>query len=161
MYQPKVNVKKDPYKRWHQPDRRFFACGACQILAHAFLEIYPFSNYHAVWVKPAEGFYGNHVFVTNGEHTFDYHGYAKLEKLKHHCIKRNEMIYPGWSGEFVDLDINLNSREPHEIGMFTLMSTEFLYDALPRAKKFVLQHKQRHVEIPPNKRMQSDLQKDY
>jgi len=72
MYKPKVEVKANPYKRWHQPDKRFFACGACQILAHAFLEIYPESQYHAVWVKPAEGFRGSHVFVTDNKFTFDY-----------------------------------------------------------------------------------------
>ena len=146
MYKPKVNVKGDPYKRWHQPDRRFFACGACQILAHAFLEIYPESNYRAVWVKPAEGFKGNHVFVTDYMFTFDYHGYSFLQKMKLHTEKRNKMYYPGWSCEFVELNLNLNSHEPRSIGMFTLTSTEFLYDALPRAKEFVLRHKDRHVQ---------------
>lgn len=64
------------------------------------------------------------------------------------------MYYSGWSCEFVKLDINLNSREAHGIGMFTLMSTEFLYDALPRAKEFVLQHQHRHVEYLPNEEHQ-------
>jgi hypothetical protein len=146
LFKPKVNVKKNTVKRWHQPDKRFFACGACQILAHAFLEIYTPSKYQAVWVKPAEGFNGNHVFVTDGENTFDYHGYSTLDKLKAHSYKRNEMYYPGWSCEFIKLKVNLNSRETHEIGMFTLMSTEFLYDALPRAREFVERHQHRHVE---------------
>ena len=146
MYKPKVNVKEDPYKRWHQPDRRFFACGACQILAHAFLEIYPESNYRAVWVRPSEGYRGNHVFVTDNVFTFDYHGYSSLQKMKLHTEKRNKMYYPGWSCEFVDLNLNLNSHEPRSIGMFTRTSTEYLYDAFPRAKEFVLRQKGRHVQ---------------
>ena len=146
MYKPKVEVKTNPYKRWYQPDRRFFACGACQILAHAFLKIYPESQYHAVWVKPAEGFRGSHVFVTDNMYTFDYHGYSTLEKLKQHNQKRNQMYYPGWTCEFVDLDVNLNSREPNSIGMNTRMSSEYLHDALPRAREFVLMHSNRHVQ---------------
>jgi len=146
MYKPKVDVKKDQYRRWHQPDRRFFACGACQILAHAFLETYPRSKYYAVWVKPAEGFRGNHVFVTDNTYTFDYHGYSTLQKFKLHTEKRNNMYYPGWGCEFVELNLNLNSPEPRSIGMFALSSTEFLHDALPRAKEFVLRHKFRHVQ---------------
>ena len=148
MYQPQVNVKKDPVKRWHQPDRRFFACGACPILAHAFLETYQSSGYYAVWIKPENGYSGNHVFVTDGEYTFDYHGYSTLSKLKHHCLKRNEHYFPGWSCGFVRIDVNLNSRETHDIGMFTLMSSEFLYDALPRAISFVLRYKDQHIEKP-------------
>jgi hypothetical protein len=30
-------------------------------------------------------------------------------------------------------------------GMYTLTSTEFLHDALPRAKEIFLKHKRRHV----------------
>ena len=40
MYQPRTpNYRKsDPVMRWNLPDRIFFACGACHILAHAFIE---------------------------------------------------------------------------------------------------------------------------
>src|SRR5262249_51250149 len=34
-------AKRDPIKRWALPDRVFFACGACHILAYAFLRTYP------------------------------------------------------------------------------------------------------------------------
>ena len=42
MYQPRTPgfTKRDPLKRWSVPDRVFFACGSCHILAHAFLERY-------------------------------------------------------------------------------------------------------------------------
>jgi hypothetical protein len=32
------SVKQDPVRRWSLPDRVFFACGACHILAYAFLK---------------------------------------------------------------------------------------------------------------------------
>jgi len=38
MYLLKPGVKGNPVRRWNLPDRVFFACGACHILAHAFLE---------------------------------------------------------------------------------------------------------------------------
>jgi hypothetical protein len=41
MFFPKISVKTDPVRRWHRPDRHFFANGACQVLAFAFLERYP------------------------------------------------------------------------------------------------------------------------
>ena len=33
MFFPKTNVKADPVRGWHRPDRHFFANGACHILA--------------------------------------------------------------------------------------------------------------------------------
>ena len=53
MFFPKVNVKNDPVGRWRRPDRHFFANGACQVLAFAFLERYPDLGFHARWIKPA------------------------------------------------------------------------------------------------------------
>ena len=41
MFLPQANVKLDPIRRRHRPDRQFFANGACHILAYAFLERYP------------------------------------------------------------------------------------------------------------------------
>jgi hypothetical protein len=66
MFFPKVDVKNDPVRRWHRPDRHFFANGACQVLAFAFLERYPDLGFHARWIKPAAGFTGNHTYVTDG-----------------------------------------------------------------------------------------------
>ena len=39
MYVPRTRgySKKDPQMRWALPDRVFFACGACHILAYAFM----------------------------------------------------------------------------------------------------------------------------
>ena len=37
-------AKRDPIKRWALPERAFFACGACHILAYAFLRAYPESG---------------------------------------------------------------------------------------------------------------------
>ncbi len=65
MFFPRIDVKNDPFRRWHRPDRHFFANGACQVLAFAFLERYPDMGFHARWIKPADGFTGNHIYVAD------------------------------------------------------------------------------------------------
>ena len=57
----------------------FFACGACHILAFAFLERYGSSALKAIWIKPASGFTGNHIFIAANDWVFDYHGYSYRE----------------------------------------------------------------------------------
>jgi hypothetical protein len=72
MFVSKTNAKADLVRRWHRPDRQFFANGACHVLAYAFLERYPKLGFHARWIKPAGGFTGNHIFVSDGTTAFDY-----------------------------------------------------------------------------------------
>jgi hypothetical protein len=38
---------------------------------YAFLERYPKLGFHARWIKPAGGFAGNHIFVSDGTAAFD------------------------------------------------------------------------------------------
>lgn len=72
--------KQDPDKRWALPDRVFFACGACHILAYAFLERYRVPEMKALWLKPNSGYSGNHVFVATDDWIFDYHGYSDCRR---------------------------------------------------------------------------------
>ena len=56
MYRIEGFKKRDPVLRWNLPDRIFFACGACHILAHAFLEKYGDPAFKALWIRPAGSF---------------------------------------------------------------------------------------------------------
>ncbi len=103
MFFPKINVKNDPVRRWHRPDRHFFANGACQVLAFAFLERYPDMGFHARWIKPAAGFTGNHIYVTDGINAFDYHGLTTEQRLLAFGFKRGRRFFPGWDATLVDL----------------------------------------------------------
>lgn len=58
-----AGVKQDPVRHWLLPERVFFACGACHILAYAFLKAYPRSGLAPLWIKPSKGFTGNHIVV--------------------------------------------------------------------------------------------------
>ena len=138
MYLLKPGVKEDPIRRWNLPDRVFFASGACHILAHAFLERFPAAGFVAVWIRPQAGFTGNHVFVTNGDLAFDYHGYAPRDRLVAHYTKRARRLFPGWGADLVPVTVSLVNRgEARAIGMDIREPAQFLRDALPRARRYL------------------------
>jgi hypothetical protein len=140
MFFPKLDVKSDPVRRWHRPDRHFFANGACQILAFAFLERYPDLGFHARWIKPAAGFNGNHIYVTNGINAFDYHGLTTEQRLLALCFKRGQRFLPGWDATLVDLPTEalVSEQRSREIdGLWLREPKQFLYDAMPRAQDFL------------------------
>ncbi len=137
MFVPKVNVKRCPQRRWAQPDRRFFACGACHVLAAAFLERFPGAGYAPVWIRPRAGFTGNHVFLTDGTTAFDYHGYSRLTALLSHYTRRARRYYPGWDADLVALapaELAAGGERP---GLRLLPPEQFHRDPLRRAAAFV------------------------
>ena len=140
MFFPKINVKDDPVRRWSRPDRQFFANGACQVLAYAFLEKYPALGFHARWIKPAAGYTGNHIFVTDGRNAFDYHGLTTQERLLSLCFRRARRFHSGWDAMLVDLpiDVLISEQRSRQIdGLWLREPRQFLHDALPRARAFL------------------------
>jgi hypothetical protein len=117
MFFPKINVKIDPVRRWHRPDRHFFANGACQVLAFAFLERYPDLEFRARWIKPAAGFSGNHIYVTDGINAFDYHGLTTEQRLLALAFRRGRRFFPGWDAALVDLpaDVLISEQRSRQI----------------------------------------------
>lgn len=140
MYRLAAGIKKDPVKRWALPDRVFFACGACHVLAYAFLERYPLGGFRPLWIKPAPGYTGNHIVLVRGDDAFDYHGYSAWPKLLAHFQRKAGRWWPGWRAELVELpkDVlvsNLKSRQYD--GLWLREPKQFLHDALPRAERFL------------------------
>jgi hypothetical protein len=133
-------AKSDPEKRWALPDRVFFACGACHILAHAFIERYRPAAAKAVWVKPRPGFYGNHIFVQTPAWAFDYHGYSDPQALLDHFWTRARHWLPGWDGTLVEVspDVLVSEAKSRTYdGLWLREPGQFLYDALPRARAYL------------------------
>jgi hypothetical protein len=95
--------KSDQAMRWALPDRLFFACGACHILAYAFLERYDARSFQVFWQKPDAGFTGNHVFVSTDDWVFDYHGYSNREAFLAHTNRKANRWWPGWNATLVPL----------------------------------------------------------
>lgn len=136
MYVLKHGIKKNPEKRWALPDRIFFGHGACAILAGVFLKDRPFAGFHGERIIPAEGFSGNHIYVTNGVIAFDYHGYSCRRRLLEHHAKSWASRYPGWRCTIAKVDFDLldttelNQRK-------TLGPDQYLHDPVPRASRFL------------------------
>jgi hypothetical protein len=140
MFFPNINVKNDPVRRWHRPDRHFFANGACQVLAFAFLERYPDIGFNARWIKPATGFIGHHIYVTDGVNAFDYHGLTTEQRLLAFGFKRGQRFFPGWNATLVDLPSDALASEARSLqinGLWLREPGQFLHDALPRARSFL------------------------
>jgi hypothetical protein len=133
-------AKHNAEQRWALPERVFFACGACHILAYAFLERYGFEQAQALWLKPAPGFSGNHIFINTGDWVFDYHGYSRHDTFLAHSFRRARHWWPGWDATIVSLPPDVLISEPKSRGYEGLWLREpgqFLHDAMPRARAYL------------------------
>ena len=142
MYQPRTPDyrKSNAEMRWALPDRVFFACGACHVLAYAFLERWGRSDMNAVWIKPIPGHTGNHIFIDGGAWAFDYHGYSAKPHFLAHTWRGARRRWPGWDGTLVQLPPDLlTSTEKSRTydGLWLREPGQFLHDAMPRAKAYL------------------------
>ena len=140
MYRIDGYKKRDPVIRWNLPDRIFFACGACHVLAYAFLEKYPEPSLRAVWIKPAEGFTGNHIFIDGGAWVFDYHGYSDRDAFLDHSFRKARRWWPGWDATLIELPPEVlvsNPKSRTYDGLWLREPGQFLHDAMPRARAYL------------------------
>ena len=132
--------KRDPVKRWGLPDRVFFACGACHVLAYAFLKTYPGRGFVPIWIPPIEGYTGNHIVVVRGQLAFDYHGYCDWTRLFVHMKQKANRWWPGWNATLVGLpeDVLISESKSRTYdGLWLMEPKQFLFDAMPRAQRYV------------------------
>ena len=142
MYEPRTPgfTKRDPLKRWSVPDRVFFACGSCHILAEAFLERYGEAGHQITWIKPAPGYWGNHIFVGTDDWVFDFHGYSRRDAFLAHAWKGSRRLWPGWDATLVTLPRDVLTSEARSRcfdGLWLAEPGQFLYDPLPRARSYL------------------------
>lgn len=137
MYRLKPGIKQDPQRRWALPDRIFFGHGACHILAGTYLEVAPLKGFHAERIIPGDGYAGNHIFVTDGDIAFDFHGYSvRNSLLLHHTSGWARVSEMGWHCriEVVDFDLldteALNARK-------MLGPDQYFADPRLRARSFL------------------------
>lgn len=149
MYQPITPgySKKNAVMQWALPDRVFFACGACHVLAYAFLERWGQSDMRAMWIKPSLGFIGNHVFIDGGDWVFDYHGYSSKPRFIEHIWRGAQRRWPGWAGSLHQLppDVLISGEKSQAYdGLWLREPGQFLHDAMPRAQAYL-----RRFQAPP------------
>jgi len=134
MYIVAKEFKTDPTKRWNLPDRVFFACGACHILAYAFMQKFPKSGFQPIWIKPAKGFTGNHIVAVKEDIAFDYHGYSSWQKLTRHIEEKANRWWPSWHAEYISLaiDVLISERKSRAIdGLWLREPKQFLHNPYP------------------------------
>ena len=147
MYWPRPGIKKHPEKRWKQPDRIFFGFGSCNILAGVFLETTPFTGFYGEWIVPVDAFSGTHMFVTNGEIAFDFHGYSFRNRLIAHHWRGHQAKFEGWNAQILKINfpllhtVSLNSRKH-------MGPDQYYGDPVERAKLFISSKK-------PHKQLQT------
>lgn len=102
-----LQEERDVHLSWKRPDLNFFAAGACQILAFAFLERYPRAGFSPKFICPAPGFTGTHIYVTDGTLAFDAQGYAPEGQLlkDHRAAYRRQQRH--WRADVLDIDLPL------------------------------------------------------
>jgi hypothetical protein len=140
MFRLKPGIKGDPIRQWALPDRVFFACGACQVLAYAFLLRWPDAGFSATWIRPKPGFTGNHIFVSRDQMLFDYHGYSQRSRLLDHEWRSARRWWPGWDADLVPLpaDVLVNEALSKTYpSLWLRQPDQFLHNALPRAAAFL------------------------
>ena len=94
----------------------------------------------AVWIRPNAGFLGNHVFVDGGDWVFDFHGYSARHRFLAHVWRGSRRRWPGWDGTLVPLppDVLVSERKSRTYdGLWLREPTQFLHDAMPRARSFL------------------------
>ena len=162
--------KLNQHFRWSLPDRVFFACGACHILAYAFIDRYSDIDFRPIWLRPKNMKSGNHIVVKFGSLVFDYHGYSEWDKfLAHYKVRANQNI-PDWSCDIIELSAETLISEQLSRsydGLWLREPKQFLYDALPRARSYLDKYPGPRIllsvnkdsynpELAHNKCMQSD-----
>jgi hypothetical protein len=108
--------------------------------ARAFLDRYPDLGFRARWIKPASGYTGNHIFVTDGVNAFDYHGLTTEARLLSLGFRRARRFFPGWDATLIDLPmevLTLVQRSRQIEGLWLREPKQFLHDAMPRAQAFL------------------------
>jgi hypothetical protein len=128
--------KADLEKSWLRSDEDFFGAGACHVLAHAFLAMYPNAGYRPLMVVPAKEQRGRHVIVASCRHVFDFNGYTARALYFTELERLHRERDATWSAELVELHVDpagwvfcrkYGHRHP----------SQFFRDPLARAREFV------------------------
>jgi hypothetical protein len=99
----------DQLLAWQRPDAAFFASGACHVLAYRFLARHSRDCWRAIYLKPAGGFPGSHMYASDGRWAFDFNGWVPEPTLFDVTAKECERRWPGWTAERITV------QEPLEV----------------------------------------------
>ncbi len=150
MYVLKPGIKRDPVRRWALPDRIFFGYGSGHILAGVYLQRPPLTGFYAERIIPIDELPSGHMYVTDGDVAFDYHGYSKRPRLLEHHRKGWTQRYPGWDCTIAGIDFPLlDTAALHARKMRG--PDQYLFDPIPRARRFIERIITLRLRVPVDK----------
>lgn len=96
----------------------------------------PLPGFYAERIIPGEGFWGSHVYGTNGTIAFDYHGYSARHRLLDHHMQGWSGRYQGWNAVVEKVDFPLLDSTALNARKMT-GPDQYIHDPLPRAERFI------------------------
>lgn len=136
MYRSSTRFRRTPAERadqmlsWNRDDIRFFAAGACHILAFAFLDVYPSSGFRTVGVWARGQADPMHVYVTDGQWAFDFDGWTAADELL--AVTRLTEPDADYRQESIEADLPTFCREHHHRDR-----PYFAFDPWERALRYI------------------------
>jgi hypothetical protein len=115
MYRSSAQFRRTPAERadqmlsWNRDDVRFFAAGACHILAFAFLVAYPEAGFRTVGVWAGGQAHPMHVYAADGQCAFDFDGWTPVDELL--TVTRAAEPDAGYEQRVIDTDLPAFCRE--------------------------------------------------
>ncbi len=144
MHKPSLLFDRTPeergdiFKSWARSDQAFFAAGACHILADLFVQLHQHEDYRMVYIKPADGFPGNHVYASNGMWAFDHNGWTKEKDLLAATEQAYTERYPGWSYQKITIGPGITALENFCKANNHRLPWQFAHLPWERAHKYIL-----------------------
>jgi hypothetical protein len=143
MYKPSLLFDRTPEEQrdllasWDRDDQAFFAAGACHILADLFVQLHREEGYKIIYIKPAEGLPGNHVYASNGEWAFDHNGWTREVELIATTEAAYQKKYPGWYYTKYTIEQTMTSLEEFCKANDHRLPWQFAHLPWERAHKYI------------------------
>jgi len=92
-----------------------------------------------IYIKPSEGFSGNHVYASNGKWAFDHNGWTKENVLLKFTEQAYSEKYPGWTYQKIVIEDSIGSLEDFCKQNFHRLPWQFAYLPWERAYNYIKQ----------------------
>lgn len=130
--------RRDPMKSWQRPDDKFFAAGACHVLAFRFIQRNPAAPARIMHIRPTGGPLGSHLYVSWDRWGFDFNGWTPEDLLLSSSTAECRRRWPGWNFELLEVDDDIgnfcarwNHRTPHQFPFDVEARADRYLDRLP------------------------------
>jgi hypothetical protein len=153
IFERSLEEKTDPFKSWARSDQAFFAAGACHILADLFVQLHQKDGFKMVFIKPADGFSGNHVYASDGEWAFDHNGWTRENELIVAVEAAYKERFSGWNYEKLVIEQSITSLEEFCKTFNHRLPWQFAYLPWERAYNYIAKFQSRLERLDARDRL--------